>query len=205
MVNQTHWEAVYREKAADDVSWYRPHLETSIQLIQTSASNSSAAIIDVGGGESTLVDDLLTLGYRDISVLDISREAIQKKQQRLGTASDDVKWLVADITRAELPQQHYDVWHDRAVFHFLLEPELQAAYVQQVLHSVKAGGHLVIAVFGPEGPTQCSGLPTARYDIATLCERLGPNFHLLRHSLEEHHTPGGKAQQFLYAHFQLDR
>lgn len=203
MATKPHWEAVYQEKASDEVSWYRPHLETSLQLIQTSAPDHSAAIIDVGGGESTLVDDLLTLDYRHISVLDISREAIQRKQQRLGAASDDVEWIVADITQATLPKQRYDVWHDRAVFHFLLEPEQQAAYVQRVLHSLKAGGHLVMAVFGPAGPTQCSGLPTARYDIALLCERLGPDFQLLSHSLEEHHTPGGKGQQFLYAHFRL--
>lgn len=203
MVTKAHWEAVYREKATDDVSWYRPHLEKSVQLIQQAAPDRDAAIIDVGGGESTLVDDLLTLSYLNISVLDISREAIQATHQRLGTAGNTVKWFVEDITQATLPKQHYAVWHDRAVFHFLIEPEQRTAYIQQILHSLMPGGHLVMAAFGPEGPTQCSGLPIVRYDIALLCEQLGPEFHLLSHSLEEHYTPGGKAQQFLYAHFTL--
>lgn len=204
MTTETHWEAVYRKKAPDEVSWYRPHLEKSVQLIQQAAPDRNATIIDVGGGESTLVDDLLMLGYRNISVLDISREAIQATRQRLGTAGSTVEWFVEDITEATLPKHRYAVWHDRAVFHFLVEPEQQAAYARQVIHSLIPGGHLVMAVFGPEGPTQCSGLPTARYDIALLCEHLGPAFKLISHSHEVHRTPGGKAQQFLYARFRAE-
>ncbi|CAM3925527.1 class I SAM-dependent methyltransferase [Vreelandella rituensis] len=203
MTTKAHWEAVYREKAPDEVSWYRPHLEKSVQLIQQAAPDRSAPIIDVGGGESTLVDDLLALGYRKISVLDISGEAIQTTRQRLGTAARTVKWLVDDITQANLPEHHYVVWHDRAVFHFLIEPEQQAAYVQQVLHSLTTDGHLVMAVFGPEGPKQCSGLEVVRHDIERLCEHLGPHFELISHRIDEHRTPGGNAQQFLYAHFRL--
>lgn len=203
MTIKAHWEAIYRKKAPDEVTWYRPRLETSMQLIQQAAPSRDAAIIDVGGGESTLVDDLLALGYRHVSVLDISHEAIQATRQRLGAEADHVAWFVDDITQAALPEQHYAVWHDRAVFHFLVEPEQRAAYVQQLLRSLTPGGHVVMAVFGPEGPQQCSGLDVVRHDIAQLCEHLGPQFGLINHCLEAHCTPGGNAQQFLYAHFQL--
>ncbi|MWJ29115.1 methyltransferase domain-containing protein [Halomonas sp. ZH2S] len=201
MTTKAYWEAVYRDKAQEVVSWYRPHLEKSVQLIEVAAPDHGAAIIDVGGGESTLVDDLLLRGYRDISVLDISPLALQVARQRLGNAANTVKWLVGDITQANLPRQRYDVWHDRAVFHFLVDRQQRAAYVQQVLHSLAPNGHLVMATFGPEGPQQCSGLETVRYDTKRLSEQLGPRFELVDHSLEYHRTPGGSIQQFLYACF----
>lgn len=200
---KTHWEAVYGEKAPDEVSWYRPHLEKSVQLIEEAAPDRSAAIIDVGGGESTLVDDLLMLGYQHVSVLEISHKAIQVAQQRLGAAANTVEWLEEDVTKAILPKQRYTVWHDCAVFHFLVEPEQRAAYVRQALRSLAPHGHLIMAIFGPEGPRQCSGLEVVRHDIKLLCEHLGPLFDLISSNLEEHRTPGGKAQQFLYAHFTL--
>lgn len=203
MTTKSHWEAVYREKASDDVSWYRPHLEKSVQLIKKAVPDLGATIIDVGGGESTLVDDLLSLGYQNVSVLDISPEAIHAVRQRLGAAASTVEWLVDDITQVALPEQRYALWHDRAVFHFLVNPEQRAAYVQQALRSLTTDGHLVMATFGPEGPQMCSGLEVVRYDTKLLCEHLGPHFELISHSLEKHCTPGGKTQQFLYAHFRL--
>jgi SAM-dependent methyltransferase len=155
---QTHWEKIYAEKAPDAVSWYRPHLETSLELIERVAADRSSSVIDVGGGESTLVDDLLAGGYEDVTVLDISRTAIDANRTRLGEASELVHWLVADITQSDLPSCRYDVWHDRAVFHFLTAPADRVAYVRQVARTVKNGGHVIVGTFAPEGPTKCSGL-----------------------------------------------
>ena len=200
MDKQTHWEQVYRSKTPDAVSWYRPHLEKSLVLIRRSASDLSAAIIDVGGGESTLVDDLLADGYRDVTVLDISPTAIETAGKRLGSNADHVIWLAADITEVDLPEHRYDVWHDRAVFHFLTEPGQRAAYVRQVARSVKPGGHVIVAAFGPDGPLQCSGLDVVRYAPEALHAEFGPRFRLLRHEAEVHHTPAGKAQEFVYCY-----
>src|SRR5438552_208779 len=155
---QAHWEKIYREKAPDAVSWYRPHLETSLALIERAAVRHSASIIDVGGGESTLVDDLLARGYQNITVLDVSKTAIEVTKKRLGTAAQRVCWLVGDITDVQLAPKTYDVWHDRAVFHFLTTPEQRVAYVRQAAAAVRTGGHVIVSTFGPEGPTKCSGL-----------------------------------------------
>ena len=193
-----HWDSVYRTKAPDAVSWYRPHLERSIDLIQRVAPDVSARIIDVGGGESTLVDDLLARGYRNLSVLDISPAAVAVAQKRLGESADRVTWLVADVTQAVLPRRHFDVWHDRAVFHFLTTPEDRVAYVQRVAESVKPGGHVIVATFGPEGPTQCSGLDVVRYDAESLYAEFGGHFRMLESAKELHKTPFGTTQQFVY-------
>jgi 2-polyprenyl-3-methyl-5-hydroxy-6-metoxy-1,4-benzoquinol methylase len=170
---QTHWEKIYIEKARDAVSWYRPHLETSLELIERAAPDFSASIIDVGGGESTLVDDLLASGYKNVTVLDVSQTAIDVTKKRLGEASERVKWLVADITNARLDRCGYDVWHDRAVFHFLTTIDERTAYVRQVAHAVKPGGHVIVSTFGPEGPTKCSGLDVVRYDAESLHKEFG--------------------------------
>jgi 2-polyprenyl-3-methyl-5-hydroxy-6-metoxy-1,4-benzoquinol methylase len=154
---RSHWENVYSSKAPDAVSWYRPHLETSLALIEN-VTGPGVSIIDVGGGESTLVDDLLARQYRNISVLDVSPTAIEVTKQRLGSAAQSVHWIVGDITTVELPPNSYDVWHDRAVFHFLRTNVERLAYVGQVVKSVKPGGHVLVSTFGPEGPTKCSGL-----------------------------------------------
>ena len=194
----THWEKIYIEKARDAVSWYRPHLETSLELIERAAPDFSASIIDVGGGESTLVDDLLARGYKNVTVLDVSQTAIDVTKKRLGKASERVKWLVADITNARLDRCGYDVWHDRAVFHFLTTIDERTAYVRQVAHAVKPGGHVIVSTFGPEGPTKCSGLDVVRYDAESLHKEFGVRFHLLESSEELHRTPFGTIQQFLY-------
>jgi 2-polyprenyl-3-methyl-5-hydroxy-6-metoxy-1,4-benzoquinol methylase len=199
----SHWEKVYTQKAPTAVSWYRPHLETSLALIERVASKDSA-IIDVGGGESTLVDDLLSYGYENVSVLDISQTAINESKNRLGRASERVRWLVADITTTELPHSAYDVWHDRAVFHFLTRPDDRATYVRQVAHAVKPGAHVIVSTFGPEGPTKCSGLDVVRYDAESLHGEFGVHFRLLESIKELHQTPFGTIQQFLYCHCKIE-
>ncbi len=198
MDQRLHWETVYRTRAPDAVSWYAPHLDTSLALIERSAGALSAAIIDVGGGEATLVDDLLARGYTDVSVLDISAEAIRVARGRLGAQAGRARWLVGDITQAELPERRYDVWHDRAVFHFLLEPAQRAAYVRQVARAMRPGGSVIVATFGPEGPTKCSGLDIVRYDADGLHDQFGPAFRLVESRTELHRTPFGTTQQFVY-------
>lgn len=197
---QAHWDRVYTEKAPDQVSWYTPHLEASLALIEHAGAGPSAAIIDVGGGESTLEDDLLARGYSNLTVLDISHAAIVASRKRLGDAAEDVRWVVADITRAELEPSAYDVWHDRAVFHFLTAAADRRAYVRQVVRAVKRGGHVIVSAFGPEGPTKCSGLDVVRYDAESLHSEFGANFRLISSSRQVHETPFGTTQQFLYCH-----
>lgn len=202
--NQSHWERVYQTKEPNAVSWYSAHLDRSLALIRKAAGDTQAAIIDVGGGESTLVDDLLSLGYRDLTVFDLSSTALQVTRQRLGVASDTVRWVAGDITLADMPRHRYDVWHDRAVFHFLTEPEQRAIYVRQVAKAVKPGGHVIVATFAPDGPEQCSGLQVARYDAASLHGQFGAKFRLLESQRETHKTPFGTAQQFVYCYCKLE-
>jgi 2-polyprenyl-3-methyl-5-hydroxy-6-metoxy-1,4-benzoquinol methylase len=200
MGTQAHWEHLYGTRAPTEVSWFRPHLETSLDLIERVAGDRSASTIDVGGGESTLVDDLIGRGYRRVTVMDISQTAIEHSKKRLGSVSQQVSWLVGDITQAELPAYSYDVWHDRAVFHFLIEPAQRLAYVRQVASAVKPGGHVIIAAFGPEGPSKCSGLDVMRYDADSLHAEFGARFRLMESSKELHRTPVGNTQQFLYCY-----
>jgi SAM-dependent methyltransferase len=199
---KAHWDKMYAEKAPNAVSWYRPHLDTSLALMDHATKELSSSIIDIGGGESTLVDDLLQRRYGHVTVLDVSRKAIEVSQQRLGSAAAQVRWINADITKVELESGAYDLWHDRAVFHFLREEEHKTAYVRQLLRAVKPGGHVIIATFGPEGPTKCSGLDVVRYDAESLHAEFGPRFRLSEHLLEQHRTPFGTTQQFLYCCFQ---
>ena len=204
MNKQTHWEKIYTEQAPDAVSWYRPHLETSQELIETVAAVRSNAIIDVGGGESTLVDDLLAHGYEKVTVLDISQAAIDANRKRLGKTSEGVRWMVADITEVELERSAYDVWHDRAVFHFLTSPSDRVAYIRQVAYAVKRGGHVIVSTFGPKGPTRCSGLDVVRYDAESLHREFGVHFRLLGSSKELHRTPFETVQQFLYCYCRVE-
>jgi len=197
---QTHWEKIYTTKAPSELSWHSPHLETSIRLIEQAAAGYSARVIDVGGGESTLVDDLLARGYQDVTVLDISQTAIDANRQRLREASERVHWLVADITEVELEPGAYDVWHDGAVFHFLISARDRAAYVCQAIRALKRGGHVIVSSFGPEGPTTGTGLDVARYDAESLHKEFGPRFRLIASFKALHQTPFGTAQQFLYCH-----
>jgi SAM-dependent methyltransferase len=198
MDTQQHWEHIYHAKASDQVSWYSPHLSASLELIQRAAVSPAASIIDVGGGESTLVDDLLERGYQNLTVLDISQAAIAANKERLGKRADKVNWLTADITKIELKPVSFDLWHDRAVFHFLTASRDRTAYVRQVVKAVKHGGHVIVSTFGPEGPTRCSGLDVVRYDAESLHNEFGKRFRLLESSKQLHHTPFGTLQQFLY-------
>lgn len=195
---QTHWEQVYQSRAFDAVSWYAPHLNESLRLIERLCPQTGAAIIDIGGGESTLVDDLLLRGYRSLSVLDISAKAIGFTRQRLGSKADQVQWHVGDITSHDFGGRQFDLWHDRAVFHFLTDPADQRRYVELVRRSVKPGGHVVMATFGPQGPQQCSGLEVVRYDEVHLHDQFGPRFQKIGSHICEHATPMGTQQQFLY-------
>jgi ubiquinone/menaquinone biosynthesis C-methylase UbiE len=193
-----HWNRVYETKQPTEVSWYRAHLETSLALIEQAAPDRRSAVIDVGGGESTLVDDLLAKGYSDLTVLDISATALDATRARLGAAAPGVHWLTGDVTEIILPGARYDVWHDRAVFHFLTEATQRAAYVRQVARAVRVGGHVIIGTFALEGPTRCSGLEVMRYDAEKLHEQLGSRFELLQHLEEVHRTPAGREQQFVW-------
>ena len=204
MNSKTHWEAVYTSKAPDAVSWYRAHLETSLALIERAAHACSTSIIDVGGGESTLVDDLLVRGYTELTILDVSQTAVDFTKKRLGSAADRVKWIVADIAEVELLPGAYDLWHDRAVFHFLTTTAQRIAYVRQVAKAVKPGGHVIVSTFGPEGPTQCSGLQVMRYDADALHSEFGQRFRLVQSSKELHDTPFGTKQQFIYCYCRME-
>jgi 2-polyprenyl-3-methyl-5-hydroxy-6-metoxy-1,4-benzoquinol methylase len=201
---RTHWEKVYTTRAPEAVSWYRPHLETSLALVERAAGESSASVIDVGGGESTLVDDLLARGYQNITVLDISQTAIDVTKRRLGPAGAKVSWLASDIMEAQFEAGAYDVWHDRAVFHFLTARKQRATYVRQVARAVKPGGHVIVSTFGTEGPTKCSGLHVVRYNAESLHSQFGVRFHLVESSKEVHRTPLGNTQQFLYCYCKVE-
>ncbi len=204
MNTRSHWENVYSTKAPDQVSWYRPHLETSLALVERATAGRNDAIIDVGGGESTLVDDLLARGFQNITVLDVSQTAIDVTRKRLGQAAQRIHWLAGDITQLELEPGAYDVWHDRAVFHFLTAPHQRAAYVRQVARSVKPGGYVIISTFGPEGPAKCSGLEVVRYDSKSLHHEFGVGFSLIDSLKELHDTPFGTTQQFIYCYCRLE-
>ena len=201
---KSHWERVYATKASNAVSWYRAHLETSLALIERAAGSHSASIVDVGGGESTLVDDLLARGYQNITVLDVSQTAIDVTKTRLGAAAKQVSWFVGDITSIHVAPNAYDVWHDRAVFHFLTMSGQRAAYVRQVAAAVRPGGHVIVSTFGPEGPTKCSGLDVVRYDEESLHKQFGVRFRLEESSKELHQTPLGTTQQFLYCYCRIE-
>jgi 2-polyprenyl-3-methyl-5-hydroxy-6-metoxy-1,4-benzoquinol methylase len=201
---KTHWEKVYKTKAPESVSWYAAHLETSLALIERAAHARSASIIDIGGGESTLVDDLLLRGYKNLTVLDVSQTAIEVTRKRLGSAAKQVHWLAVDIVEVELEPRAYDLWHDRAVFHFLTAPERRVAYVRQVTRAVKPGGHVIVSTFGPEGPTKCSGLQVMCYSAESLHGEFGGRFRLVESSKELHQTPFGATQQFLYCYCRLE-
>jgi 2-polyprenyl-3-methyl-5-hydroxy-6-metoxy-1,4-benzoquinol methylase len=204
MDSRTHWDGIHATKARDAVSWYTPHLARSLTLIEKLAGSRTSSIIDVGGGQSTLVDDLLGLGYSNITVLDIAPSAIEASKVRIGDKAQAVQWIAADITKCEFEPAGFDLWHDRAVFHFLTDAADRGSYVRQVSRAVKPGSHVIISTFAKEGPTRCSGLDVVRYDADSLLEALGTEFTLLGSSSESHHTPFGTTQEFLYCWFRFD-
>ncbi|MGV6852416.1 MAG: class I SAM-dependent methyltransferase [bacterium] len=195
-----HWEQIYASKDENEVSWFQEKPEQSLQLISSLTDSKLAQIIDVGGGASVLVDHLLKSGYYNLSVLDLSANALEKSKQRLGNQAETIDWIVGDITTLDLAENHYDIWHDRAVFHFLTSEEQRNLYVKQVMKSVKPNGYVLIATFGLDGPEKCSGLPIVRYDPDSLHDEFGAQFTLIDHLEELHETPFGTTQQFVYCY-----
>jgi ubiquinone/menaquinone biosynthesis C-methylase UbiE len=197
-----HWERVYGARAVEAASWFQARAERSMELIAATGVELSAPIIDVGGGASILVDDLLEAGYTNLSVLDISSAAFDAARERLGPEiAGRISWIEADITQADLPENAYEVWHDRAVFHFLTAPEDRARYIETMKRALRPGGWVVMATFADDGPEKCSGLPVVRYRPETLSAELGASFVLDRHFRDAHNTPSGAVQQFLYCLF----
>ena len=198
MQSKEHWNRIYTTKASTNVSWFQQHANQSVELIRQAGVAKDAAIIDVGGGASTLVDDLLNEHYSHLIVLDLSEAALAVAQARLAGHAREVSWIAGDITQVELPVHAYDVWHDRAVFHFLTGAADREAYVRAVIRAVKPGGLVIVATFAEDGPDHCSGLPVMRYSADALHAEFGAPFTLLRQEREEHHTPAGATQKFIY-------
>lgn len=197
-MTSTHWEHVYRTKGPDQVSWFQAEARLSRELIERHAPARESRIIDIGAGASTLVDGLLAAGYRELTVLDLSSAALDIARRRIGDAANAVQWLAADVLTVELPAQQFDVWHDRAVFHFLTSATDRARYVAQVRHAVRPGGLVIVATFAEDGPTRCSGLDVARYSAGALHAEFGSGFTLLHSEREVHTTPSGAVQAFTY-------
>lgn len=200
MDHKQHWEQIYSTKPSDSVSWFQEHADQSLRLIHKTGLGKDAAIIDVGGGASILVDELVEEGYSDLTVLDLSSAALSVAKQRLGKQSDAVHWMEGDITCADFPINRFDIWHDRAVFHFLTSESDRHAYVDRVMRAVRPSGHVIIATFGEDGPEKCSGLPVMRYKPESLHAEFGESFLLVEHEKEAHHTPFGTVQQFVYCY-----
>ena len=199
MNRKSHWELIYARTETTRLSWYQPHPQRSLELIDRAAIAKTAKILDVGGGDSLLVDELVSRGYTEITVLDLSLAALDRARARLGkAASGRVTWLERDILAANLPSRKFDVWHDRAVFHFLTSAKERDIYIEQVERSVRTGGHVIVATFSEDGPTRCSGLPVVRYSAAELHSAFGSDFELLASEREAHHTPSGVEQSFTY-------
>jgi ubiquinone/menaquinone biosynthesis C-methylase UbiE len=193
-----HWEQMYRAKAPTEVSWYQPEARLSLDLIRRVAPSRGTSILDVGGGASTLVDGLLDAGYQAVTVLDLASSALALARQRLGQRAEGVRWLAANVLDVQLATAYYDVWHDRAVFHFLTDARDRARYVAQVQCVVRPGGHVIVASFDPEGPARCSGLEVVRYSPHDLHAEFGSAFRLLESTKEDHRTPAGVVQPFVY-------
>jgi SAM-dependent methyltransferase len=198
MSSASHWDGVFLEKGEAQTSWYRPHLDESLRLVDTLRLPLDAPLIDVGGGRSTLVDDLLVRGFKDISVLDLSDVALTQARRRLGTKAPAVQWLAGDVTTFELPAARYALWHDRAVFHFLTEASERTRYVAAAARCVRGGGRALIATFAPDGPERCSDLPVCRYDAGMLEAMFAPAFEQVAQSRHIHVTPDGRPQPFTH-------
>lgn len=197
---QAHWQGVYRTKHEHEVSWFQESADVSLDLIRATGVDPDAAIIDIGGGTSRLIDGLLLAGFRSLSVLDLSEAALATARARLGVHAANVNWVVADVT-TWVPQHIYDVWHDRAAFHFLTDPGDRAAYAERVGGAVRPGGHIIVGTFAPDGPEKCSGLPVIRHDATSIGEALGGAFELELTRQHEHATPWGTIQHFQFSVF----
>jgi 2-polyprenyl-3-methyl-5-hydroxy-6-metoxy-1,4-benzoquinol methylase len=198
---QDHWQKVYSEKGEYQVSWFQEQPAVSLDLIHTVGTNPNCAIIDIGGGASRLVDALVDKGYRDVTVLDLSESAVSIAKGRLGERAAPVNWIVADVTQWQ-PSRQYDLWHDRAAFHFLTETADQKAYVERLTKALRVGGHAIIGTFAIDGPQRCSGLPVIRYDDALLSTALGRTFACIETRRHDHKTPAGVIQRFQFSVFE---
>ena len=198
---QSHWERVYTSKNENEVSWFQAKPETSLDLIRQTGATGGSAIIDIGGGASRLVDELLRAGFRSLAVLDVSEAALAAARARLGADASRVDWIVTDVTQWT-PDRRYDVWHDRAAFHFLTDPADRTAYLSRLRHALSPAGHVVIGTFATDGPEKCSGLPVQRYDAEGLQKTFGEDFRLMGSHRERHTTPWGSTQSFQFARFQ---
>ncbi|MCH8858120.1 MAG: class I SAM-dependent methyltransferase [Proteobacteria bacterium] len=200
MDRQAHWQGVYETRHENEVSWFQDRPEKTLELIARSGLAKDGWIIDVGGGASRLVDHLLERGYSHIAVLDITQTALARSRARLGPRAGDVEWIIADITQWRAPRL-FDLWHDRAVFHFLTDPADRCAYAATMAAAIKPGGHAIVATFAADGPEKCSGLPICRYSAEQLAAAFAPSFRLVEELREDHVTPGGAIQKFQYGRF----
>ena len=199
--SQNHWKTAYQTKRTNEVSWYQDRPEISLNLIDRTGIDRDSAILDAGGGASTLVDHLIEKGFKNVTVLDISSAALKVAKERLGDKANQAEWMEADITKGKLPPEAYDLWHDRALFHFLTQAEGRKRYGHTLRHSLRSGGHVVISTFSLDGPSRCSGLDVQRYDAKLLNAELGKEFNLIETVNEEHPTPLGTTQKFIYCRF----
>jgi SAM-dependent methyltransferase len=197
---QAHWENVYGTKGEKEVSWFQDSPTISLDLIDATGVAKGASILDIGGGASRLIDALLDQGFESLTVLDLSEKALATTRARLGRKAANVRWIVADVTKWE-PAETYDVWHDRAAFHFLMEPHDRAAYAERLREAVRLGGHVIIGTFAPDGPERCSGLPVMRHDAVSLGETFGRSFELMESRRHDHQTPLGGIQRFQFSRF----
>jgi len=198
MDEKEHWQRIYAQKPPESLGWYRPHLDQSLQFIRACGLAQNARIVDVGGGASTLVDDLLNEGYGNVAVIDLAEAALDEARARLGERAAAVDWIPGDITTPLLDDASVDLWHDRAVFHFLTDETVRRAYLDEALRCVKPGGHVLVATFGLDGPEQCSGLPVVRYDASGIHTVFGDRFAKVGAAAEQHATPWGSTQSFVY-------
>ena len=200
MDTKSHWDGIFTEKTSSELTWHQPHLAKSLDILESISLYPGARIIDVGCGDSTFVDDLLSLGFSNLTLLDVSSVALERTKRRLSDQAGQVTWLESDLRDANLPHEYFDLWHDRAVFHFLVDPLDRTNYVSTANQALKPGGHLVLATFSLTGPDSCSGLKTMRYSPESLSAAFGDRFELIDSQVEVHHTPTGGEQNFLYSH-----
>lgn len=199
--NQQHWDKVYSEKQPTEVSWYEPMPEISLQLIGSCAVPKDAAIIDIGGGDSFLAEFLVSLGYQDVTVVDISSKALERAKERMCEKADEVEWIQADAGKFE-PTKQYDLWHDRAAFHFITDEEQKKNYLNTVHKAIKPGGFVILGTFSDQGPEKCSGLKVQRYSVGEMCRLFEEEFEMLSGKKIDHKTPSGGTQNFTFCSFQ---